>query len=274
MTFTVIHSFRPRGNLLLRSIVMFLRVLLFAKEEHHVMLEERLRKAAGGAIEIVCRCTEENEVRIRRALTDPDVICTGPGVDVNSLSPGLRPESSGRPHILRIGGSANTMSSSEDGRVANSWENDPPLDIIVRELEACALAVASGRSVGRSVMRHPAVEYQADLIALPHQRGIDVRSAMSIVHVKGEGNYTVIHFDKGNQLVMSRTIGDYDDVLPEGHFIRVHRSHIVNLYHIRKIIRGKVMRLVLSNDHEIEVADSKREMVLGVVNLVRRRGGS
>jgi hypothetical protein len=268
------HTFvLSAGNLLLRSFGMFLRVLLFAKEEHHVMLEERLRQAAGTAVEITSRCTDANEVRIRRALTNPDLICTGPGVDVSALLAGRRPELPGLPHVLRVGGSVTAISASEDDAVPDGWENDPPIETIVSQLEACALAVAHSRTAGSSVIRHPTVEYQADLIALPHQRGIDVRSVMSIVHVKGEGNYTVIHFDKGNQLVMSRTIGDYDDVLPEGQFIRVHRSHIVNLHHIRKIIRGKVMRLVLSNDHEIEVADSKREMVLGIVNLVRRRGG-
>lgn len=253
---------------------MVLRVLLFANEEHHAMIERRLREAAGEAIDIVCRCTDANEVRIRRALLDPDVICTGPGVDGAQLALGHRPESPGLPHVIQIGGSTLSMWDPERSTLPDDWSANPPLEDIVGKLEACALSVGQGRVAARGVIRHPTAEYQPDLIALPHQRGIEVRSVMSIVHVKGEGNYTVIHFDKGNQLVMSRTIGDYDDVLPEGPFIRVHRSHIVNLYHVRKIVRGKVMRLILSNDHEIEVADSKREMILGIVNLVRRRGGS
>lgn len=262
------------GDLLLRSIVMSLRVILFAKEEHHALIEQRLREAAGEAIDIVCRCTDANEVRIRRVLTGPDMICIGPEIDASSIVPEHGPDASGLPQVLRIGGSASIISDPGLNPPEGMWLDDPPIAEIVRKLEACALAVTQSRAAAKAVIRHPTAEYQPDLIALPHQRGIDVRSVMSIIHVKGEGNYTVIHFDKGNQLVMSRTIGDYDDVLPEGLFIRVHRSHIVNLYHIRRIVRGKVMRLVLSNDHEIEVADSKREVILGIVNLVRRRGGS
>lgn len=262
------------GDLLIWSIVMFLRVMLFAKEGYHAMMEQKLREAAGEAIDIVCRCTDANEVRIRRVLTDPDLICTGPEIDATMVSTEIVPAASGLPHVLSMGSLTDIARDPGGGPSAERWSNDPPLAEIVQKLEACALAVAHNRATAKSLIRSPSAEYQPDLIALPHQRGIDVRSVMSIIHVKGEGNYTVIHFDKGNQLVMSRTIGDYDDVLPNGLFIREHRSHIVNIYHIRRIVRGKVMRLVLSNDHEVEVADSKRELILGIVNLVRRRGGS
>lgn len=245
--------------------------MLFAKEEHLELIERRLRDAAGDTIDIIARSSELSQARIRSALTEPDMICVGPGIDPSVLNGLHRNESAGLPHIVRVGGFSDTVSNLQSDPTALEWSDHSPLDDLVMQLEACAHLVAQNRSAANTVLRHPTAEYRPDLIALPHQRGIEVRSIMSIVHVKGEGNYTTIHFDKGSHLVMSRTIGDYDDVLPPGQFIRVHRSHIVNLHHIRKIVRGKVMRLVLSNDHQVDVAEGKREMVLGLVNIVRRR---
>jgi len=121
------------------------------------------------------------------------------------------------------------------------------------------------------MFRSPEAPYHPDIIALPDHSGLVVRPTDSIIHVKGEGNYTQVTFDRGGDILMSRTIGDYEDALPENTFLRVHRSHIINIRHVRRIIRGKMMRVILSNGDEIEVSDAKRDILLGMINIVRRK---
>lgn len=111
----------------------------------------------------------------------------------------------------------------------------------------------------------------SDVVALPHTRGIEVRSTESIVHVQGEGNYTSVVFDKEPALLLSRTLGDYEDVFRNVGFLRVHRSHIVNLRHVRRVIRGKNSRAVMSNGDEVEISDRYKRTLLRMLNVVKRK---
>lgn len=122
-----------------------------------------------------------------------------------------------------------------------------------------------------SAMRHPVAIYETEMISLPVHSGIEVRRLSEVVHVHGEGNYTRVVFARDPALVCSRTIGDYAPILQRAGFTRIHRSHLVNLSHIRKVIRGKNSSVVLSNGDIVDVSETYRENLLLVLNVVRRK---
>ncbi|MBU3699611.1 MAG: LytTR family transcriptional regulator [Candidatus Kapabacteria bacterium] len=249
---------------------MYLRVALVVAEEYRYVVESTIRVCAGDAIRIVSVCRTINEARIRSALVEPDVIVVGPGYFPHEIASLARPDFGVPPQIVVwISGDQQPLIGIE-GLVGHIGPQTPR-EVIVGLFETCAQITSQRRVLRTTTMRHPEAVYRPDIIALPHQHGIDVRPTESIIHVKGEGNYTLVSFDKGGDIIMSRTIGDYEEVLPANTFLRVHRSHIINIHHVRRVIRGKVMRVVLSNGDEVEVADSKRDSLLGLINIVRRR---
>jgi two-component system LytT family response regulator len=71
--------------------------------------------------------------------------------------------------------------------------------------------------------------------------------------------------------MLSRTIGDYEEILSGAGFIRVHRSHIVNMRHVRRIIPGKIPRIVLTNGDVVSVSDRYREMLMSKLNIIKRK---
>jgi DNA-binding LytR/AlgR family response regulator len=141
------------------------------------------------------------------------------------------------------------------------------VDIAFRRCTRLVRSASSNAMIAKS----PIAEYAPDVVALPHLRGIEVRSCESIVHVEGQGNYTNVVFAREPKLMLSRTIGDYEEILSGAGFIRVHRSHIVNMRHVRRIIPGKIPRIVLTNGDVVSVSDRYREMLMSKLNIIKRK---
>lgn len=56
-----------------------------------------------------------------------------------------------------------------------------------------------------------------------------------IVRCEADSNYTAIHLRNRKKFLASKTLGDIEEMLSPDHFIRIHKSHLVNLQHIATI---------------------------------------
>ncbi|MBU3742346.1 MAG: LytTR family transcriptional regulator [Candidatus Kapabacteria bacterium] len=106
------------------------------------------------------------------------------------------------------------------------------------------------------------VRLDDQFIAFPSQDSILLFPADSIVRLRGEGSYVRIFFSDRSDLLVAKTVGDCERALPRERFVRVHRSHIVNIRHIRRMNRGRPLRLHLSNRDEVEVSDRYRTVLI------------
>lgn len=250
---------------------MLLRLAVVAPDEYSQQIENVITGAAGAAIQFTSRHHDPNEARIRLALAGPDGMVIGSGMEEAATESLLRAcSNTATPVILWQLEPKHAELPSGDSVVGRIMSSTPK-NLVVDLLERSAQAVARRGELMVQTLRQPSASYRPDMIAFPHIGGLEVRSVESICHVRGDGNYTVVSFDTGSNIVMSRTIGDYDEVLPPAMFLRIHRSHYINLQQVRKVVRGKIMRVVLSNEEEVEVADSKREQLLQSLNILKRR---
>jgi len=56
-----------------------------------------------------------------------------------------------------------------------------------------------------------------------------------IVHIEAAGNYTELHLNDGATALTSNTLSTWDERLPAEHFVRIHRSTIVNVGHVERM---------------------------------------
>jgi len=138
-------------------------------------------------------------------------------------------------------------------------------------LDRCARRIARYSYAMQLQEPTPEAPYQANVVALPVTSGIEIRPREQIVHLRGEGNYTRVIFERDPALLLSRTIGEYEVILQRSGFLRVHRSNLVNLLHVRKVVRGKTARILMSNGDEIDVSERYRDVLFEALNVVRRR---
>lgn len=74
----------------------------------------------------------------------------------------------------------------------------------------------------------------------------------SIVLINAARDYTMIETIDGRKSIMMRTMHEWEDKLPHEHFVRVHRSYIVNINHIERIVRNSTSsaKIFLKNHSE------------------------
>ncbi len=69
-------------------------------------------------------------------------------------------------------------------------------------------------------------------IALPQLGGINFLDVNEIISLQADSNYTIIHKQDMQKSVVTKTLKDFEDILDGTQFVRIHKSHIVNLKYI------------------------------------------
>ncbi len=99
-------------------------------------------------------------------------------------------------------------------------------------------------------------------IALPHASGMVFVDTKQIIYCESDSNYTRFHLEGGEQYIVSKTLGDVQDVLETRDFVRVHRQFMVNLEHIQKLVKGEGTYLLLTNGVSIPVARQQKNRLM------------
>jgi len=103
-----------------------------------------------------------------------------------------------------------------------------------------------------------------DKICLTHSKGLDIIEHKNITHVESDNYYSTFHLMCNTKIMMSKTLKHYEEILGED-FVRVHRSFLVNLRHISKLIFDDC-QVILSNRVSIPVS---RRRVSQVANRLK-----
>ncbi|MEO5571516.1 MAG: LytTR family DNA-binding domain-containing protein [Bacteroidia bacterium] len=98
-------------------------------------------------------------------------------------------------------------------------------------------------------------------IAVPAADGLSLLDVKEIVHLEADGNYTVFFTINGKHTV-SKSLGEYEELLSENNFLRVHQSHLINLDHVKKYIRGEGGYVVMDDGTSVNVSVRKKSEVL------------
>ena len=103
-------------------------------------------------------------------------------------------------------------------------------------------------------------------IALPVDSEIRFVDVNEIMYCNARGPYTCIHTSFNKTLMTSRTIGEYEDLLPKESFFRVHNSFLINMRFIARYIKGRGGVLEMQDGTKIEVATRRKEEFLSRFN--------
>lgn len=96
-------------------------------------------------------------------------------------------------------------------------------------------------------------------IALPHANGLTIVDTNQILYAESDSNYTNFVLENGEKYLISKTLGDVQEMLETRNFLRIHRQYVVNLDHIKRMVRGEGTYVVLTNGASIPVARQHKE---------------
>jgi two-component system LytT family response regulator len=98
-------------------------------------------------------------------------------------------------------------------------------------------------------------------LALNTQEKIHIVNINEIVRCESEGNYTMFYFKEGKNLLVTKTLKEYEDLLSIQGFYRVHHSHLINTSYIKEFVKSED-HLLLTDLSRIPVSTRRRGEVL------------
>jgi two-component system LytT family response regulator len=99
-------------------------------------------------------------------------------------------------------------------------------------------------------------------IALPTSSGYVFVKLHDVIRLESQNTYTTFFMKDKNQIVVSRTLKDCEEMLSDSGFVRVHQSHMINLSHVKKFTRGEGGTVEMDDGAFVEVSRRKKEEFL------------
>lgn len=96
-------------------------------------------------------------------------------------------------------------------------------------------------------------------IVLPVSNGFEFLKLSDVYYCKADNNYTIFYLANKTKVIVSKTLGEYEDLLSDYHFFRIHQSHIINLKYLKSYNKGDGGHVVLTDNTELEVSRRKKE---------------
>ncbi len=99
-------------------------------------------------------------------------------------------------------------------------------------------------------------------IALPEINGFTIVKVNEILRCEGERNYSRIYFKNGSSVLVSRTLLDFDNLLVNHGFFRIHRSHLINLKNVNRYLKTDGGLVELTDKTQLPVSPKFKDELL------------
>lgn len=96
-------------------------------------------------------------------------------------------------------------------------------------------------------------------LIINHIEGFDVTPIKDIIRLEGDRNYTYFILSNGKRVLTSKTLGEYEDLLLDHGFYRIHQSTIVNLRHITKYKKGTGGKVEMTDGELFNVSRYRKQ---------------
>ena len=96
-------------------------------------------------------------------------------------------------------------------------------------------------------------------IGLPTAEGLVFEEIENIMHLQAESNYTLVYIRNKKKMTITKSLKEFEDLLPASIFCRLHHSHIVNLNYITKYYKGRGGYVELTDGTTVEVSTRKKD---------------
>lgn len=112
----------------------------------------------------------------------------------------------------------------------------------------------------KTLMAEDKTDYET--FSLATSQGILVFQQADIIRLEASGSYTIFFIQNQKQQLASYTLAEFEPKLNPEKFIRIHKSHLVNLSFISKYNRGDGGSVILTDKNEIPVSRSRKDELL------------
>lgn len=97
-----------------------------------------------------------------------------------------------------------------------------------------------------------------EFLAIPSLTDIQFIKTSDIIYCQAEGRYTLFYLDGDKSKIACKNLGEYEKILRNSHFFRIHHQFLVNLNSIRKIDKSAGNYCELTNGKNLPISKRKQ----------------
>lgn len=105
-------------------------------------------------------------------------------------------------------------------------------------------------------------------IALSTSDGIHLFEVSDIIRCEAKVNYTEFFIKNHKPLLISRTLKEFEEMLTEHGFERIHQSHLINLSYLKSYIKSDGGYVIMADNSNIPIAQSKKEKLQELIKAL------
>lgn len=102
-------------------------------------------------------------------------------------------------------------------------------------------------------------------IALSNSDGIHLFEVNDIIRCESEDNYTKFFIKNAKPVLISKTLKEYEELLSEHGFERIHQSHLINLNYLKSYIKKDGGYVVMLDDTHLPISQRKKERLQNIL---------
>jgi two-component system, LytTR family, response regulator len=122
-----------------------------------------------------------------------------------------------------------------------------------------------GQKLQEKHIKHSKLQAKYNKITVNTTKGMFFVPIQNILWLESDNNYTTLHLADGQPILTSRSIGDFEEMLLEYDFCRIHNSTIINLQHLQEYVRGDGGSVILTGGKEIEVSRRRKAELMALI---------
>ena len=149
------------------------------------------------------------------------------------------------------------MTLGADDYILKPFDHMHVLDIIRLRLDKREKLLQKGTR-NSSVLNHRVI----DKLALPCEEGLVLVPISDIVKCQADRAYCTFHLNDGRKILVSKSMKEFEQILINNKFLKVHKSTIVNIKYADKYLRGKGGQLIMSDGSLVHVAVRKKDELM------------
>lgn len=103
-------------------------------------------------------------------------------------------------------------------------------------------------------------------IVLKTSDSIHIVNIKDIVRCEADSNYTNIYLNQGKKILISKSLKEFDAMLSESGFLRVHSAHLINIDYLERIRKTRTGELFMKDSSIIPVSASRKQSLMKILD--------
>ena len=133
------------------------------------------------------------------------------------------------------------------------------LDYILKPININELVLGLKNAISKT--KEKTITSYPKYISIATNNNVELIQLNEIVFLEADRSYTHV-YTKTQEIISSKSIGDFFETLPQNQFFRTHHSFVVNLSHIKSIKKNRGGMILMNSGHHIPISQRKLKTFL------------